>query len=51
MHQYQATFFGYVLRREKLENLATTRIFERKRSRGKSGKKDVGMAIKEDKCI
>ncbi|GFN97261.1 mannosyltransferase [Plakobranchus ocellatus] len=31
----QATFFGHVMRREKLENLVTTGMLEGKRSRGK----------------
>ncbi|GFN79596.1 hypothetical protein PoB_000610200 [Plakobranchus ocellatus] len=35
----QATFFGHVMRREKLENLVTTGMFEGKRSRGKQREK------------
>ncbi|GFO38018.1 sperm-associated antigen 1 [Plakobranchus ocellatus] len=35
----QATFFGHVMRREKLENLVTTGMLERKRSRGKQREK------------
>ncbi|GFN99673.1 serine/threonine-protein phosphatase 6 regulatory ankyrin repeat subunit b [Plakobranchus ocellatus] len=35
----QATFFGHVMRREKLENLVTTGILEGKRSRGKQREK------------
>ncbi|GFO11521.1 hypothetical protein PoB_003802600 [Plakobranchus ocellatus] len=34
-----ATFFGHVMRREKLENLVTTGMLEGKRSRGKQGEK------------
>ncbi|GFO24426.1 timeless-interacting protein [Plakobranchus ocellatus] len=35
----QATFFGHVMRREKLENLVTTGMLEGKRSRGKQREK------------
>ncbi|GFN92952.1 hypothetical protein PoB_001945800 [Plakobranchus ocellatus] len=34
-----ATFFGHVMRREKLENLVTTGMLEGKRSRGKQREK------------
>ena len=35
----QTTFFGHVMRREKLEHLITTGMMEGKRSRGKQGEK------------
>ncbi|GFN90701.1 craniofacial development protein 2-like protein [Plakobranchus ocellatus] len=35
----QVTFFGHVMRREKLENLVTTGMLEGKRSRGKQREK------------
>ncbi|GFO28036.1 hypothetical protein PoB_005454100 [Plakobranchus ocellatus] len=35
----QATFFGHVMRRERLENLVTTGMLEGKRSRGKQREK------------
>ncbi|GFO31931.1 hypothetical protein PoB_005843600 [Plakobranchus ocellatus] len=35
----QATFFGHVMRREKLENLVTTGMLEGNRSRGKQREK------------
>ncbi|GFN78746.1 hypothetical protein PoB_000525200 [Plakobranchus ocellatus] len=35
----QTTFFGHVMRREKLENLVTTGMLEGKRSRGKQREK------------
>ncbi|GFO12756.1 endonuclease-reverse transcriptase [Plakobranchus ocellatus] len=39
IHKRQATFFGHVMRREKLENLVTTGMLEGKRSRGKQREK------------
>ena len=35
IYNYQATFFGYLMRREKLEHLVTTGMVEGKRSSGK----------------
>ena len=35
MRKRQATFFGHVMRREKLEHLVTLGIIERRRTRGK----------------
>ena len=39
IHKGQANFFGYVMRREKLEHLVTTGLIERKHSRGKQREK------------
>ncbi|GFO31777.1 condensin-2 complex subunit g2-like [Plakobranchus ocellatus] len=39
IRKHQATFFGHVMRREKLENLVTTGMLEGKRSRGKQREK------------
>ena len=36
----QTTFFGHVMRREKLEHLITTGMIEGKRSRGKKPRED-----------
>ena len=38
-HKCQATLFGHVMRREKLEHLVTTGMIEGKRSRGKHNEK------------
>ena len=55
INKRQATFLGYVMRREKLEHLVTTGMIERKRNRGSQrelfrGKYYVGWTNEVAKC-